>query len=296
VTVSVAMGWFSFRQRLRVGPLIAFAGDRGEDAGGRDRLPSHPVRRVNRSSLDLSNSYKTMIYIACGDFHMVQGSPSGRRRSGAAFAQAGRTGMPLELRHPLEPCSRSGTRDRFTRPPDRAPHGAQSNSLPTGSRPAGGGAGRHPFSRGEGGERVLSSSPLLLADRVRVVVIERARHVPRELEDLRTDLSCARGSRPVTPRSERRHDQSRWLVPRSSPPVAQGRRRLVRGSRAGLPRATRSEVAERELSQAVVTEPVIEYAASRAPASTRISSVSCRALRLPDETPVPISALAAESM
>jgi hypothetical protein len=58
VIVSVAMALDSFRQRLRKSSLLGVEPEIGEPAGGRPTLRVIQYLRVNRASLNLSNSYK----------------------------------------------------------------------------------------------------------------------------------------------------------------------------------------------------------------------------------------------
>jgi DNA-binding transcriptional LysR family regulator len=129
------------------------------------------------------------------------------------------------------------------------------------------------------------------------LVLERARHVRRELEDLRTDLSMLQGLQTGHATLGAVGTISRWLVPAVVADLRRQAPALSLRVTEGASERLAAEVAERELSQAVVTEPVID---SRLHVEHLLDEdlvgLVPASLDFPAVGPVPLSALAAESM
>ncbi|MDQ1465972.1 MAG: hypothetical protein QOH10_387 [Actinomycetota bacterium] len=90
------------------------------------------------------------------------------------------------------------------------------------------------------------------------IVLERARHVRRELDDLRADLSMLQGLRTGHATLGAVGTISRWLVPAVVADLRLQAPALSLRVTEGASERLAAEVAGRELSQAVVTEPVID--------------------------------------
>ena len=91
-----------------------------------------------------------------------------------------------------------------------------------------------------------------------VLVLERARHVRRELEALRTDLSMLQGLQTGHATLGAVGTISRWLVPAVVADLRRQAPSLSLRVTEGASERLAAEVAGRELSQAVVTEPVVD--------------------------------------
>ena len=128
------------------------------------------------------------------------------------------------------------------------------------------------------------------------LVLERARHVRRELEDLRTDLSMLQGLQTGHATLGAVGTISRWLVPAVVADLRRQAPSLSLRVTEGASERLAAEVAERELSQAVVTEPVID---SRLHVEHLLDEdlvgLIPTTLEFPTGT-VPLSALAAQPM
>jgi DNA-binding transcriptional LysR family regulator len=90
------------------------------------------------------------------------------------------------------------------------------------------------------------------------IVLERARHVRRELEDLRADLSMLQGLQTGHATLGAVGTIARWLVPAVVADLRREAPALSLRVTEGASERLAAEVAGRELSQAVVTEPVVD--------------------------------------
>jgi DNA-binding transcriptional LysR family regulator len=129
------------------------------------------------------------------------------------------------------------------------------------------------------------------------LVLERARHVRRELEDLRTDLSMLQGLQTGHATLGAVGTISRWLVPAVVADLRRQAPSLSLRVTEGASERLAAEVAGRELSQAVVTEPVID---SRLHVEHLLDEALVglvpTSLDFPTDDVVPLSALAAQPM
>ena len=129
------------------------------------------------------------------------------------------------------------------------------------------------------------------------LVLERARHVRRELEDLRTDLSMLQGLQTGHATLGAVGTISRWLVPAVVADLRRQAPSLSLRVTEGASERLAAEVAGRELSQAVVTEPVID---SRLHVEHLLDEdlvgLVPTSLDFPTNGVVPLSALAAQPM
>jgi DNA-binding transcriptional LysR family regulator len=129
------------------------------------------------------------------------------------------------------------------------------------------------------------------------IVLERARHVRRELADLRADLSMLQGLQTGHATLGAVGTISRWLVPAVVADLRRQAPSLSLRVTEGASERLAAEVAGRELSQAVVTEPVVD---SRLVVEHLLDEdlvgLVPSALDFPAKGPVPLAALAAHSM
>jgi DNA-binding transcriptional LysR family regulator len=129
------------------------------------------------------------------------------------------------------------------------------------------------------------------------IVLERARHVRRELDDLRADLSMLQGLQTGHATFGAVGTISRWLVPAVVADLRRQAPSLSLRVTEGASERLVAEVADRELSQAVVTEPVTD---SRLVVEHLLDEdlvgLIPAALDFAAEGPVPLSALAEHPM
>src|SRR5450432_2444198 len=130
------------------------------------------------------------------------------------------------------------------------------------------------------------------------LVLERARHVRRELDALRADLSMLQGLQTGHATLGAVGTISRWLVPAVVADLRRQAPSLSLRVTEGASERLAAEVAGRELSQAVVTEPVID---SRLLVEHLLDAdlvaLVPRTLALASEPgPIPLSALAEHPM
>jgi DNA-binding transcriptional LysR family regulator len=129
------------------------------------------------------------------------------------------------------------------------------------------------------------------------MVCERARHVRRELDDLRADLSMLQGLRTGHATLGAVGTISRWLVPAVVADLRRQAPALSLRVTEGASERLAAEVAGRELSQAVVTEPVVD---SRLVVEHLLDEdlvgLVPSSLDFAASGPVPLSTLAAHSM
>ncbi|HEX4493190.1 MAG TPA: LysR family transcriptional regulator [Acidimicrobiia bacterium] len=129
------------------------------------------------------------------------------------------------------------------------------------------------------------------------IVLERARHVRRELDDLRADLSMLQGLQTGHATFGAVGTISRWLVPALVADLRMQAPALSLRVTEGASERLAGEVAERELSQAVVTEPVsdsrlvVEHLLDEDLVGLVPNSVDLGA-----KEPVPLAVLAAHTM
>jgi LysR family transcriptional regulator, nitrogen assimilation regulatory protein len=129
------------------------------------------------------------------------------------------------------------------------------------------------------------------------IVLERARHVRHELEDLRADLSMLQGLQTGHATLGAVGTISRWLVPAVVADLRTKAPALSLRVTEGASERLAAEVAGRELSQAVVTEPVsdsrlvVEHLLDEDLVGLVPSSLDLGA-----KEPVPLEVLAAHSM
>jgi LysR family nitrogen assimilation transcriptional regulator len=129
------------------------------------------------------------------------------------------------------------------------------------------------------------------------LVLERARHVRRELDALRADLSMLQGLQTGHATLGAVGTISRWLVPAVVADLRRQAPALSLRVTEGASERLAAEVAGRELSQAVVTEPVID---SRLVVEHLLDEdlvgLVPSSLDLASDEPVPLSALAEHPM
>ena len=129
------------------------------------------------------------------------------------------------------------------------------------------------------------------------IVLERARHVRRELDALRADVSMLQGLQTGHATLGAVGTISRWLVPAVVADLRKEAPALSLRVTEGASERLAAEVAGRELSQAVVTEPVSD---SRLVVEHLLDEdlvgLVPKSLDLPATGPVPLSTLAAHPM
>jgi LysR family transcriptional regulator, nitrogen assimilation regulatory protein len=129
------------------------------------------------------------------------------------------------------------------------------------------------------------------------LVLERARHVRRELDALRADLSMLQGLQTGHATLGAVGTISRWLVPAVVADLRRQAPALSLRVTEGASERLAAEVAGRELSQAVVTEPVVD---SRLVVEHLLDedlvALVPSSLEFASEGPIPLSDLAAHPM
>ena len=129
------------------------------------------------------------------------------------------------------------------------------------------------------------------------IVLERARHIRRELDALRADVSMLQGLQTGHATLGAVGTISRWLVPAVVADLRKEAPALSLRVTEGASERLAAEVAGRELSQAVVTEPVSD---SRLVVEHLLDEdlvgLVPRSFAVPDPGPVPLSALAEHPM